>query len=573
MLRKLLLGLAMMLLVSAGTCFADEQGDALPVESAVGQTDLHATAQEMRAKVKDLRAKAKEENKKCFSCHGKEGLQWKTQHGSTLDLFISPSFYGRSLHAGVSCQNCHEGVDEKAFDEAPHRFKEKQAKDCMACHDKAFVDINAQFQNSFHVKELAKRNQQYRCSYCHDPHIMKKAEQIADMKWNIGLCNYKCLKCHTDKSGFERLSGKRMLDQDLSHRMMLNKNLHYDSVRCVDCHAAGQGTRIHEIMPKDKSLRDCGVCHQGRSALVTTLYVTRDEHRAWSMLGKGLFDETDLLKHYGPPAASAQILPDSPYGFMNADFLKGMYVIGSTRDRALDGDFMAVLLVLLGLVVLHGALRLALRRVVHPAEGGEAVNLYPVTIRLWHWVNAVLLLVLLVSGLLMHYCGGAGAADLGTLDTMHKYTGLILVVWLAGFVLCTLFTGGVRQYWPFGRGFFRRVAAQGAFYAWGIFRGRPHPEQPTAERRLNVLQQMTYLLVMYVCLPLAVLSGLTLFAPEALPKMLFGPNGRNIAVRLHMITAWLCLLFLIGHAYLATTGEHGPLELIKGMLTGRRKRN
>ncbi|WP_461209262.1 cytochrome b/b6 domain-containing protein [Desulfocurvus sp. DL9XJH121] len=544
---------------------------ALAEDGAAGGTSqktLHELAGEQRAK-------AGKDNEKCFSCHGKEELQWKTQHGRTLDLHVPRDFYARSVHAGQSCQSCHEGADAKAFEQAPHNFKDKLAKDCLSCHGKMFGDIEAQFANSVHVRELKKKNKEYRCSFCHDPHMTAKKESIRAIKADIAFSNNKCLKCHTDKEGFERLSGKRMLDQDLAHSMMLNKNMHYSAVRCVDCHSAGQGARMHEILPKKDSLRDCNVCHSEKSALNTTLYVSRDERKAFSMLGKGLFDDAELVKTNGQMMKEREGRPDSPYGFMNAGFLDGMLVIGATRDKALDGSFGNLLLAVLALLAAHACLRMVSRRAAHAGPGGVAFSedavVHPLTLRIWHWINALLILALLASGFSLHYSGGAGSMGLQALDALHRGLGVALAAWWICFLLRSLATGDVIQYWPLKKGFADRAAAQAMFYAWGIFRGGEHPEHATRGHRLNALQQITYFALMYVALPLLLISGLALFAPDSLPEKVFGAGGRQTCVTLHVSLAWLTLVFLIGHAYLATTGEGGPLSLLRSMFTGKPK--
>ena len=67
--------------------------------------------------------------------------------------------------------------------------------------------------------------------------------------------------------------------------------------------------------------------------------------------------------------------------------------------------------------------------------------------------------------------------------------------------------------------------AQNAYVAFGIFKGAPPPTVPTPEKKFNVLQQATYLLVMYVAMPFLIVTGIAFFFPEMAPEQLFGMDG------------------------------------------------
>ena len=96
-------------------------------------------------------------------------------------------------------------------------------------------------------------------------------------------------------------------------------------------------------------------------------------------------------------------------------------------------------------------------------------------------------------------------------------------------------------------------------------------KQPTGEeaKRYNILQKLTYLLVIFLLLPLVVATGLTMspgmdaVAPWLL--VLFG--GRQSARTIHFICANLIVLFVLVHVvevFLA-----GVVNEIGSMITGR----
>ncbi len=90
-----------------------------------------------------------------------------------------------------------------------------------------------------------------------------------------------------------------------------------------------------------------------------------------------------------------------------------------------------------------------------------------------------------------------------------------------------------------------------------------------ASRRYNVLQKLTYLAVIFVLLPMMVLTGLSM-SPGMnagfpwLPE-LFG--GRQSARTLHFISASLIVLFVLVHVAMVLAS--GPLNSLRAMITGK----
>jgi thiosulfate reductase cytochrome b subunit len=90
-----------------------------------------------------------------------------------------------------------------------------------------------------------------------------------------------------------------------------------------------------------------------------------------------------------------------------------------------------------------------------------------------------------------------------------------------------------------------------------------------ADRRYNVLQKFSYLLVVFVLLPVMLLSGLTMSpaVTAAVPVLfdLFG--GRQSARTIHFITANLLVLFVLVHVLQVLVS--GAFNRMRAMLTGR----
>lgn len=93
-----------------------------------------------------------------------------------------------------------------------------------------------------------------------------------------------------------------------------------------------------------------------------------------------------------------------------------------------------VLLVGMWLVLgLHALLRA--RGVKKSAtDHGEKIYLYSKAVRLWHWSNALLFVLLLASGLINHFAM-VGATAVKSLVAVHEVCGFLLLACWLGFVL------------------------------------------------------------------------------------------------------------------------------------------
>lgn len=194
--------------------------------------------------------------------------------------------------------------------------------------------------------------------------------------------------------------------------------------------------------------------------------------------------------------------------------------------------------------------------------------LYPFWLRFWHWLNALLFLVLITTGASMHYAGEAGfLIPFATAVAMHNFAGVTLTFFYAVYFVANLTSGNYRHYIPKTKSLLKGLIAQGRYYLYGIFVGAPHPTSATADQKFNPLQQVTYLQIMYGLMPLILVTGWLLFFPEYLPGKVLGVGGVwPIAVG-HSLLGFLGALFMLGHVYLGTTG-HTPGANFKGMWTG-----
>jgi thiosulfate reductase cytochrome b subunit len=89
-----------------------------------------------------------------------------------------------------------------------------------------------------------------------------------------------------------------------------------------------------------------------------------------------------------------------------------------------------------------------------------------------------------------------------------------------------------------------------------------------AAKRYNVLQQLAYLLVVFVLVPLMILTGLTMSPgiDSAVPQLLALFGGRQTARLIHFVTASSLVLFVIAHFVMVLIS--GVWNNLRSMITG-----
>ncbi|HEX2920661.1 MAG TPA: cytochrome b/b6 domain-containing protein [Bacteroidales bacterium] len=196
--------------------------------------------------------------------------------------------------------------------------------------------------------------------------------------------------------------------------------------------------------------------------------------------------------------------------------------------------------------------------------------LYPIWLRIWHVLNAVLFIILIVTGISMQYTDKDNIALLVSFARAvkwHNIAAVILTFNYIVFVTGNLLTDNGRYYKIEKENFTRNLLIQVRFYARGMFRGEHHPFPVTEKRKFNPLQKLTYILAMYLGMPLLIISGIGLLFPEITVKNFFGVSGLIYTDILHITMGFLLSIFMIIHIYTCTLGST-PTTLFRGMISG-----
>lgn len=191
----------------------------------------------------------------------------------------------------------------------------------------------------------------------------------------------------------------------------------------------------------------------------------------------------------------------------------------------------------------------------------KRIYLYPRFERFWHWSQAILVILLLLSGFEIHgifkIWGFWGAFN------VHNYAAYLLMGLIIFAIFWHVTTGEWRQYIPT----FEKIDRMICFYTRDIFKGLPHPYEKTRESKLNPLQRITYFALKAFIFPLQIITGLLYFFYNELSGL--GQNiDLNLIANLHTFGAYFFICFLLVHVYLSTTTGETLFSNIKAMITG-----
>jgi len=427
-----------------------------------------------------------------------------------LNLAIKEKPYADGVHADITCVNCHKDVVELPH---PQRLK---AVDCKECHEETVDTVKA----SAHGEKAGPKA--VKCIGCHDVHYGKgQGAYTKDFERKI------CEDCHK-ANGMDTLKG---------HQKVYEPKMHLTALACMTCHQ-GAKPGVHFIPSVKTKVVSCEACHSKYSILGT--------------------------KEEKPVPLLAYIQQTS---FINSDILKKYnYVLGANRIPALDALIILVVLGTFGLPIVHGGLRILTRRKgpIHLPE--EKILLHPLLERIWHWFQALCIVMLTITGIMLHWPEKFASCFQWAVDWHNWFGWAAVIAWLFWFVY-NLVTGRISHYIPKKGDIPKRVIVQAKFYGSGIFKHEPHPYAPSEDNKFNPLQKIAYLKFQLILLPLLLISGLLYMYPETFKGVINAIGGLAVLAIVHYILAALFVAFLIAHLYLATTGETVG-ENFKAIITG-----
>ena len=182
--------------------------------------------------------------------------------------------------------------------------------------------------------------------------------------------------------------------------------------------------------------------------------------------------------------------------------------------------------------------------------------------RFWHWSQAALIIVLLISGFEVH--GSYTFLGFEYAVTLHRTAAWSLVTLWVFTLFWHLITGEWKQYVPT----LKNLDAMIRYYLLGIFMRAPHPFRPTMLRKHNPLQRLAYLFQWVIISPIIWATGWAyLFYARWQDWGLDQYLTLEDVAFFHALGAFMMLTFLIAHLYLITTGRT-VISHMRAMISG-----
>lgn len=225
------------------------------------------------------------------------------------------------------------------------------------------------------------------------------------------------------------------------------------------------------------------------------------------------------------------------------------------------------------------------------APAADVVRRHALATRLWHWVNAIAIIVLIGSGLMISnahprlYWGEYGANfdvawlelprfpgwmtipenyNLALARRWHLLFSLVLGFGLLGYMIASLFNRHFQRDLRVRRGEVTVARLKEDVRDHLAFRFHDADDPG----RYNLLQKLSYVAILFVALPLVIFTGCALSPGmnAAWPWMLDVFGGRQSARSIHFIAMAVIAAFTVVHLALVILA--GPINGVRSMITG-----
>jgi hypothetical protein len=281
-----------------------------------------------------------EENRQCLRCHTSQSFTIHNEWTGMDEKRLMNPFYiidtiqlASGVHHNFKCTDCHS-MDYETY---PHNgeLKLEPLSTCIDCHggDETYASfqfdrIEEEFKKSVHY-EIYQDN--FSCSKCHSQHYYKATARTSDnLKEIVEYSNNMCLSCHNNMIEYQLLSDSINPQLVKIHEWLPNQELHFASVRCIECHTVVQDSLMvsHNVMHKENATKNCVECHSSNSLLQASLYKYQNLS---SRTEDGKI--TDILSNQH-------------------------YVIGAYQSRTLNIILLIVLVATLSGIIIHSIFRI-----------------------------------------------------------------------------------------------------------------------------------------------------------------------------------------------------------------------
>ena len=184
----------------------------------------------------------------------------------------------------------------------------------------------------------------------------------------------------------------------------------------------------------------------------------------------------------------------------------------------------------------------------------KRIYLHPLPLRIWHWANALMVMLLIITGIQLRIPGIASLRPHDPALLVHRYVGWAMVASCVFWLVYSLVSDNLNRHYVIRRRDLKGIVRQVKFYLFSIFRGEENPFRPSPDEKFNPLQKLAYGAIMCIFAPVLVVTGLLFSDILFFRKYILLWNVVGVLNAIHVIGAYVFALYLIVHVYMATLG-------------------
>ncbi len=197
----------------------------------------------------------------------------------------------------------------------------------------------------------------------------------------------------------------------------------------------------------------------------------------------------------------------------------------------------------------------------------KRIYLHPLPLRIWHWANALMVLSLIVTGIQLRISGMASIQPHDPALVLHKYIGWGMTASFIFWLAYILASRTLRRNYSMGVRDLPGISRQVKYYLITIFKGEENPFRPSAEGKFNPLQKLAYTCTMGFFAPALIITGLLFSDLFFIRKYVLLWDISKIVNAVHVAGAYVFVLYLIVHLYMATLGR-SAFSHVRAMIAG-----
>jgi thiosulfate reductase cytochrome b subunit len=183
------------------------------------------------------------------------------------------------------------------------------------------------------------------------------------------------------------------------------------------------------------------------------------------------------------------------------------------------------------------------------------VRLHTLPIRVWHWTNAFLILVLILTGIQLRIPGLTLFGTYGNSVWLHKYAGFFAAGSSLFWFIYAVGSGALWRHYLPRPSDLKGMAKQAAFYGYHVFRGEENPFKPSPDKKFNPMQKLAYFGMMLFVTPVIVVTGVFFSDILYFLSYIEAIGGLRVLDAIHVAAAYAFLLYLLVHLYMGTLGR------------------